>query len=51
VFAGAHRLFGLRTMDLGGRRDNHRIEAGLRERLVEVGGPMRNLEALGNFFG
>src|SRR5690606_10634408 len=51
VLAGTHDLLRLLRMDLRWRRDDRGIDAGLRERLVEIRGPVRNTVLLRNRFG
>src|SRR5690606_30183106 len=51
VLAGAHHLLRLLRMDLRRRRDDRGIDTGLRERLVEIRGPVRNTVLLRDRFG
>jgi hypothetical protein len=46
VLAGAHALDTLGGMHLGWRGQDHRLQAGLRQALAEIGGPMRDLPLL-----
>ena len=51
VLAGAHALLALFRVHRRGRGEDHRFEAGLLQAFGEIGGPVRNLETLGDFLG
>ena len=51
VLARAHALHGLLGVHLGGRGQDGRLDAGLRQALREVGGPVRDAVLLGDFPG